>query len=399
MQIFLSYAREDNSTYEIAPDNPGWVSCFFNALKQELILEGQLDTRLWRDLNEIAPYEQFADDIEDGLQCSDVLISVLSPVYIQKKWCVKELTRFAEIKGSKTRAEKECIVKVVKRPIDREAEPEALQGQAGYRFYNLDRETGDFVDYYHPGKGKASEAFFDEVLKLARDLIKRSRSVAQAKPKPEDDASAPAPKAAPIEVPAATAAAAAAEAGLEDRGTVFLGFETSDLERQARQVRGELEGLGFTVLPERNAMLPVKYDAVKALIEEALGRSDHAIIMLGQSNGFTPEGAPSPIVELQLDLAREAEVNRIIWAAPGAHDEQLATVLEDLRSGATLQPGDELIEEGFDRLKGYLASLGKPAAAPAAQDTTAMLAELIKNLDPAQRAQLLSGLGGQGANA
>ena len=65
----------------------------------------------------------------------------------------------------------------------------------------------------------------------------------------------------------------------------------------------ELQGKGFTVVPDVTADLPNDASAL-AVVNEALAKAEASVHLVGEKPGFAPEGL-DPIVKLQLALARE----------------------------------------------------------------------------------------------
>lgn len=368
-QVFVSYAREDDLS--TVPDQKGWVSFLYLALEAELLQRGLLDVALWRDKREVREFEQFGDDIEEGLQKSDILIAVLSPVYIKKEWCKTELNRFAELVDSDKRSGRERIFKVVKREIPLDEEPEPLRGQVGYKFFAHDPESDREVPFYHPGRG-AEAHFWDVVLSLSDDLAGRLQELGG-----EAAAESPAP---PTTEPS--------------QGKAFLAFTTNDLLEEQRSIRGELEAAGLEVVPAEGETCPLTTTEFESAIAAGIDGARFSLHLLGSTPGFTPDGAEAPIAQLQLEAAREAGLRRIIWIPRlEQRDERQASLVAGLRDGVATAPTDEIIEEGFDRLKGFLAGLTEPREEAASEADAAVLASAISQMSDEARAQLKLALG------
>src|SRR5262245_60108964 len=114
--IFISYAHLDNET--LTEEQKGWVTTFHHALEKRL---GQLLAHLpniWRD-EKLQGNDYFGEEIVDQFQKLRVLVSILSPRYVESDWCRKELRTFYDVAqkfhgvrlGNKSR-----IFKVIKHP-------------------------------------------------------------------------------------------------------------------------------------------------------------------------------------------------------------------------------------------------------------------------------------------
>lgn len=360
-KIFLSYARTDN---KVADDGaPGWVSYFDKALKIELEQWGLPEDVVWRDIREIEGNEQFRKEISDALKESSIFVPILSPVYIQRPYCMWELDQFAELIGAENPDLRERIFKVVKRKVERTEEPESLRGQEGYRFYAHNSENNREIVFYQPGSknNEHHDKYWDTLRSLAANINATLKNLTTDAPQEE-------------EIPEVK------------NGTVFLAFCSSDLTDQVRQVRGELEAAGVRVLPKDDDRPPLTQKELTDVLVEAFNEADVSVHLLGDSPGLVPEGATDPISLLQLQTAKLAGVKRIIWAPPSeSRAAHMNDLVSDLGAGEGMTLQDELIEEGFDRLKGFLRSAvtnGPEDGEKVAPDKSVALAELLSDISP-----------------
>lgn len=326
--IFLSYARDDNST--VTDEAKGWVSFLYAALEVEFREWGLDESPLWRDKRDVQQFEQFEKEIEDALRSAALMVAVLSPAYVQRRWCMEELARFSDLVGLETPEKRERIFKVVKRAVDEE--PEQLRGQEGYRFYAFDQENNREVPFYHPGRG-AEDRYWDVVRALAADLTAQLRHRASQRVEDTPDTALPG-------------------------RTVYLAYTSSDMAAEARRIRGELETAGLRVLPEHDDRPPLTEGRLAGELRASLSEAEFSVHLLGETPGMVPEGTTSPITVIQLKAAEDAGRPRIIWApATKQRDRVMKSFVSGLGAGEGMTTRDELIEEGFDRMKGYLRSL------------------------------------------
>jgi hypothetical protein len=175
-EIFLSYARADNETPPSAGDLPGWVKFFHDYLWSELKQRVSKDLRFWRDVNDIEPDGNFAREIEDALQKAIVMVAVLSPNYVTRPWCLRELESFAKSSpGANATQRSEQVFKVLKHNIAEQDLPIPLQNRGrGYEFFEIDPATGIERPYFMAGRllHKHEQAYF-ELINVLVERIKR----------------------------------------------------------------------------------------------------------------------------------------------------------------------------------------------------------------------------------
>ncbi len=137
--IFISYAHNDDDVF--APEQWGWVTRLHQDLEQRVRNHLGSDVRLWRDC-EIRNNEDFTKKILHRLMRTATFLSVLSPSFMQRDWCKRELESFTGHAESQIGVfideERSRIFKVEKMPVERNALPPAMQGTKTYRFYRPD---------------------------------------------------------------------------------------------------------------------------------------------------------------------------------------------------------------------------------------------------------------------
>ena len=100
--------------------------------------------QIWRD-DKLQGNDVFADEIVDQFAQTAVLVSVLTPRYLNSYWCTKEVAEFcksAEHSGGMVVENKARIFKVLKTPVDtQESLPSVVQDVLGYEFFTFEDET------------------------------------------------------------------------------------------------------------------------------------------------------------------------------------------------------------------------------------------------------------------
>lgn len=315
MQIFVSYARNDDLP-PLGPDEgKGFVTALDGNLNYHFRLLGPPTPKLWRDTRAIGRSDQFDPIIEEAINASDVLLVVLSRNWVSREFCRKELEWFKKRWGNEGEsALKRRIVVVAKHNIEPKDRPQLLQGQEGYVFYRRDDESGAGAEQEFFGGGKPQGEYHDLVKELACDLWRRAHA-----------SEAP---------PAATTSARDARRSSADGRTVYLAKPAADMRQPYLRLVDELEGRGYRIAPERDSEIPYD-DTAPGFVADALAAAEVSIHLLGEKSGYTPEDS-EPIVKLQLSRAAlraagngaaeaQGEFRRIVWAPKvlieGAADE------------------------------------------------------------------------------
>jgi len=337
--VFVSYAHLDDQS--LAPGQPGWITTLHRALEIRL---GQLlgkSPRIWRD-PKLQGNDVFAETLVDRLPRVAVLVSVLSPPYIRSEWCLRELNEFLQATGGARLADKLRVFKVVKTPISRAETPEPLQSTLGYEFFTVD-----------PHSGREHELGLTVALTAPEDLL---LSMARLDDLAHDVAAL-------LKMLGGQATATA------DKGCVYVAETSSDQRERRDAVRRELQGNGYTVLPDRP--LPVVGSECASFVREQLARCRLSVHLIGQHFGIVPEMATDSIVVLQHDLAAEQAGTkagaegfcRLIWMPPDlvSNDPRQEQFLARLRSDPMNDKASDLLTSTLEDFKQVLhARLNPP---------------------------------------
>jgi len=318
--IFLSYAHDDDLILSPDPDEPGFVSFLDQQLRLKLRDLGARQAKVWRDRRRISQGDQFADIIDDGLSQAELLVVVMSPNWMQRPYCRKEFETFLSLRkaaGVTNPATRTLVVG--KGYVDRSGRPPELQGQEGFLFYSRDDENDVCAITPFFNRGKCNDRFYAELDELAGGLQKRVSQILSGAPAPQTMQ-----QTAPIVMPTGR--------------TVFLAKPAGDMKAAYVRLVTELQGKGFNVAPDPSADMPSDKSA-EAFLTDALSKAEVFVHLVGDSEGFAPEGLDK-IAKLQLRLARATAApaegpsgqrlnRRIVWApkildqggaAPGGPD-------------------------------------------------------------------------------
>jgi hypothetical protein len=303
--IFMSYAHDDDLILSPDPDEPGFVSFLDQQLRLKLRDLGARQANVWRDRRRIGQADQFADIIDEGLERAELFVVVMSPNWMQRPYCRKEFETFLSLRKAAGVTNPATRMLVVgKGYVDRSARPPELQGQEGFLFYSRDDENNVSAITPFFNRGKCSDRFYTKLDDLAGGLQKRVAQILSGAPAPQ--ALQPST---PIVAP--------------NGRTVFLAKPASDMKAAYVRLVTELQGKGFNVAPDPSADMPSDKSA-EAFLTDALSGAEVFVHLVGDSEGFAPEGLDK-IVKLQLARARAGAAQaegpsgqrlnrRIVWA-------------------------------------------------------------------------------------
>jgi hypothetical protein len=282
--VFISYARADDEKPPFDDTTQGWVTFFWQQLRWELTNAGISQAELWLDRYDIEPAEEFTEKIEAALREARMMIVILSPNWVSRPWCQKELQRFMEMKQGNA---SDCVVLVKKWEPPESDVPEPLRDREGYKFFAKE-PNGQVREFYWRGLHD-KDAYFDQLRRIAEWISERMLASTRVA-KPADTAG---------------------------RRVVYVASPDEELRDAWQRLANDLVAAGYAVLPAEGR-LPDNAAQADEAIRSALGRSEMSVHLLGDIEGVkdrTKEG----IVRRQLRLAREhagpaGKFPRILWA-------------------------------------------------------------------------------------
>jgi TIR domain len=323
VQVFISYARDDDVAPPGRDEAKGFVTYLDEQLRYELTQLGQPRPRLWRDTRRIERGDQFEPLIEEAVASSSLFVAMLSRNWLDRPWCRRELESFRQRWSSESEEQlKRRIIVVARHPVPESEIPTLLRGQEGFRFFDVDRdsETGQWQEFFVRGRIR-DPRYEERVGELARFLWQA---------------------AARLETPGATPqldrrkGPSFAPPGGHGR-TIYLAKPAADMRLAYDRIAKELQRAGYTLVPPPDSEIP--YDGTApGFVDAALAGAELSIHLLGDKPGYSPEDA-EPIVKLQLaraaaraeaPQASERVFRRILWAP--------RFVTEEAEAGAERDP-------------------------------------------------------------
>ena len=334
--VFISYRHLDNELLD--EQGKGWIDNFHERFESVLGEALGYEPKIWRD-RRLPGNAYFADVLEERIQQTAVVISILSPGYLQSDWCLGELREFcrlADRAGGLRVGNRMRVFKVVKTYIDRELHPPEFQKQLGYEFYEIDKTTQRPVAFGQELGHNRDQRYWSKLDDLAWD-VKQVLSIINPR----------------------TTLPAGGSGFSPARGVVYLAQTTRDLGGERDQIKRELQNRGYDILPERE--LPFISPSYQEAVRECVGRAKLSVHLIGGSYGIVPEGAGNrSIVRLQNEVAaernRDQAFSRLLWIPVGLtpREEVQAQFIEHLRTDATTQQGAELLQTPLEELKNVI---------------------------------------------
>ena len=141
-QLFISYAHIDNEHF--SGTSEGWIDLLHERLEIRLAQLLGKPLKIWRD-RKLRGNDLFNDTIVIELARTAILISVITPRYIESPSCrseVEDFSRLAASNGGLQISDKHRVFKVVKTYVAFEEHPAVVRDLLGYEFFQRDQASG-----------------------------------------------------------------------------------------------------------------------------------------------------------------------------------------------------------------------------------------------------------------
>lgn len=333
VDAFISYHHDDNLL--------GWVDNFHKGLFG--LLAGMLpkQPKIWRDPN-MPGYGPIAGHLHEKLEQATILISILSPGYLNSDWCMAEMKEFCRVckeRDGLDLASHPYVFKIFKTFIEREQYPGLLQGEKGYEFFEFEPmsiKPSEFDSELGPNKDKRFWARLSDLAWDIKEVLGKLKPARPPSPSIGEQVFAKPPAAA--------------------KGAVYLAETTYDLKDTRDKIKRELQEHGYEILPGRE--LPLVSPDYEEAVRGNLENCKLSVHLIGETYGIVPERARNrSIVLLQNQIAAEysnsrPHFSRLIWMPKDLQpaEEQQAQFIAELKSKAEYQRGAELLLTPLDEL-------------------------------------------------
>ena len=361
--LFVSYAHVDDLA--TPGDGQGWVTRFHKYLETYLSQSLGQHATVWRD-DRLRGNDIFASEIVKQFPETAVLLSIVSPRYIESEWCLREVNEFcktAERAGGLTIDDKARVISVMLRrlPSERASHlPNILKDALGYEFFQ-EIEGGRELPL-DPGFG-SGEAYRRQIYFLAEDIADLIHKL-----KKKETGESP--------------------AEVAYKPVVYLAECSYDQREDRDKLRGDLRAHGYIVLPEPASRFPDLESEYATEVSRLLDQCQVSLHIVGKFRGKVPDGpSQKSVVQLQNEIAatksEQSRLHRVIWLPEGTHSDQAdqQTFIEQLQTAASQQRRADLVTDDLETLKGIvhaaLHKLEKLASQPSPSAGNQKLVYLI----------------------
>jgi len=292
--IFISYAQLDDES--LTEEETGWISTFDQALRKRTAQLLGYQPGIWRERK---AQDEAGEDVLKEFPKLKVMVSIISPRYLESEGCLKELKEFYKIaskKGGVRIDNKWRIFKVVKTPVRPDQHPPEIEGILGYEFFEVD-EKGHFREFHLDKQSPSYYQFLERFEDVAQDLSQVIRSLETG----EAIATAPIGQ---------KAKGAAQQVESKSQKAVYLAKTTSELNPIRDNIRRDLEMHGFKVLPEQELPLDHRF---REVVKENLGQCQLAVQLVSSKYGMVPEDEELSLPNIQYEMCLEAGLPSLIW--------------------------------------------------------------------------------------
>ena len=338
---FISYAHIDNKP--ISEDDEGWISDFHASLDSLVSMKLGENVRIWRD-NKLNGSDIFNDEIVQQFPKTALLISVITPRYINSEWCANEIKEFynSATKNIGVRiGNKSRILKIVKTPVERNKLPMEMEGSTGYDFYKLD-ENDRPKEFNKKFGGGFGEAYLNRVDDLAYDIKEILKLL-------NENEQGEAPEKTNKSISTSN----------KKINSIYVAQTSYDLASERDMIIRELKGHGYQVFPDKP--LSVVEDEFTREVAQYLEFCQITVHLVGKSYGGIPDGpSQKSAIELQNEIAatksKVASLPRIIWMPQGRqyNDERQRQFVTLLNEDESVHYGADVIEGSMEDLKAVL---------------------------------------------
>ena len=292
-QVFISYAHADDRPFD--EDAPGWVSYFVDKLINAVGRHaGGSQVDFWMDPR-LEPQRRVNDELRRRIRESRVILSFLSPRYLESVWCREEMATFVAEVGGGVSADRVFLVEVL--PTERSRWHTAIQDLSPVTFWtkSLTRPEPRTLGWPLPNV-KGDRDYWDEINSLASILARQIRNLP---PEPATPTQAPA-TATPSPPPPPSGP------GSDAPLSVLINADPldRDLGKQAQEILGELDVDAILAAQPLPGQPPAEY---RQQLEATLQDSHGVLIIYGT--------APPTWVQAQHAHARKvlAQVRKGLW--------------------------------------------------------------------------------------
>ena len=277
--ILISYAHIDEITVD--KNIEGWISKFDETLQAYVTTKWGHKPVIWRD-DRLQGNDFFTPEILSQFPKLKLLVSIITPRYLESEWCKAEVETFLEAAqqtGGISIENKARIFKILKTPVELEKQPEKISGILGYQFYKEDPTSKRIKEFKLEFGKEFEDLFYQTVDDVAQDIVLLLKRLTN----PANPTTA-------------------------SKGQIYLADTSEDLKEYRNTIKRELEDEGYTVFPNRT--LTLVFDKFKSEVEGFLKDCSLSIHLAGTDDyGIVPGKTEKSVIVLQHEIAARLSFN------------------------------------------------------------------------------------------
>jgi hypothetical protein len=299
--IFFSYAHGPESdvsvsaeegrylqrwTQHLAKDVVQHINFYLQQKDPKALIKGWIDRSLIRTL----PVDT---TLKNEVQSSAIFFCVMTNYYLASSYCLSEIDWFKDTYADEGENKQRIFVVRATR-TSRDRWPHALTSSSGstvdgYKFYENTEADQEFFDPFGwPVPQLSDDKYWKAVRAIALDAAKMLWALKKAEN-------------------TVHVIAASSPAGQK----IFLGYMHDTLSTEREEIRGKLQELGFSVVPDAGND---PYD--RASLDNALasiGECRAAVLVANEYCGRWPHTEPGGFVSYQVNAFRKANIPAHLW--------------------------------------------------------------------------------------
>jgi len=286
-EIFISYAHADDQP--LAEGTKGWVTALCDRLQKSLAMQpGGSGVTVWMD-HRLEPQKQVDKALNERVGRADCFVAVLSPRYLESRWCRQEIEEFVRRVGPD--AGRVFLVEIV--PTARAQWPAGTGELSSRQFWSQAFDEPAPATFGWPAPDPAADRPYWRALnELAHFISGQLESLGRP---------------ASVEDPA--------------QRRVWIADPSDHVLDLWEQLGGALRQQGQGVLPQSPGQYPTGTEAdYRAALDGDLSRADLVVQLLGPHPGRRPPWSEIPYIVLQANAMRSVALKRelpsFVWRSP-----------------------------------------------------------------------------------
>ena len=343
-EVFISYAHADDEPF--SEGTAGWVTAFADRLRKSLSMrKGGGRIKVWMD-HRLEPEKQVDSALAERVTGSACFIAVLSPRYLESKWCLKEIETFVQHTGE----DGERVFLVELAPTSRDDWPRGVRSLSARQFWTQGFDDPAAIPLGWPVADPAGDRPYWRALNELSHFVSERLQTAKAE---VQDESSP---------------------------CIWLAEPTDHVLESWERLAGSLRQQGYRVLPAAPGLYPVTSEKeYLAAVEADVAAADALVQLFGPHPGRRPAWSELPFTLLQAEAARAATAARphaySVWRAPDVKLEDVANpAYAQLLTGAATGGLEDFQRHVLSRIAPKVTSVqASPASPPVLATSTDQL--------------------------